>query len=438
MVPLSSETVTKKIFAVLLVLGAGCLGNQEQPENVLPSPGTGMIDWLLPEAITVGTGADAESSIDVSPDGQTILICSHGGFTQPSPLWVSTDGGAKFTQVTPEPNQPFNGDCDVSIAVDGTWSIVYDTVASATVAVSTDKSASWSVNPVTAYAFVGGVDRPWIHTVDDDTLYMTYKSVGGGQPELDIFAVSNDAGLTWIQEPYFVPEPPERTSAIPGDIWVSEDGRTIRVPFLVSGDGEAGESVENAVSRDGGATFTREPITVVTSANGIPSGDRADDGTLFFGYGAANGNMGDVMVVYSKDDGKTWSEPTVVARNQTFGGLLNGQVWLDARLESAATLFWVTENGTGADRMWQHRAARVNVSDGFVVEKIGLVGPESPPHPSDLYEFATVRHDAAGRAYFAFPLVTSPECKETPMFPSQVGSQSIPRNTACQYLVIED
>ena len=428
-----------KLPTVLLITFglAGCLDATVTPPDET-EPATGTLEWVLPDALQVGTGADAESSIDVSADGQVILVCSHGGFTQPSPLWASTDGGAKFRRIEPGPNQPFNGDCDVSIAPDGTWSIVYDTVASATVAVTTDEGASWSVNPITAYAVVGGVDRPWIHTVDEDTLYMTYKSVGGGQPELDIFAVSNDAGVTWIQKPYFVPAPPQRTSAVPGDLWVSEDGRTIRVPFIVSGDDASGEWVENAVSRDAGNTFTIEPVAgPLPNAQGIPSGDQADDGTLFFGYGVRDGDVGSVMVAFSKDDGKTWSDPVAVSSNETFGGLLEGQVWLDARLDSSATLFWVTANGTDDERTWQHKAARIDVTDGLDVESIGMVGPSGPPHPSDLYEFAEVSHDALGRAYFAFPLVTSPQCKETPAFPSQVGSNTIPRNTACQYVVIE-
>jgi hypothetical protein len=423
-------------FIALVLLIGGCLAPQSPADDTL-GDAVAALGFALPEALQIGTGADAESSIDVSEDGTTILVCSHGGFTQPSPLWASTDSGATFRQVTPQPNQPFNGDCDISIASDGTWSIAYDTVASASVAVSTDQGVSWSINPVTAYAFVGGVDRPWIHTVDADTLYLTYKSVGGGQPELDIFAISNDAGRTWIQKPYFVPEPPGRTSAIPGDLTVSEDGRTIRVPFVVSGDGEAGKSLENAVSRDGGATFTREPVANVPNANGIPSGDRADDGVLFFGYGASGDDTGDVMVVYSRDDGKTWSEPTVVAAEQMFGGLLDGQVWLDARLDSSATLFWVNRTETDGKTMWQHKAARIHVDDDVVLDGISLVGPSSPPHPSSLYEFATVRHDGAGRAHFAFPLALRPDCKETPQFPSQVGSQNIPRNTACQFVVIE-
>lgn len=423
-----------KVLAALFVVVAGCLSPQGPADDVVDDAPSA-IGFALPDAMRIGTGADAESSIDVSKDGRTILVCSHGGFTQPSPLWVSTDSGATFRKVTPQPNQPFNGDCDVSIAEDGTWGITYDTIASATVALSTDEGRSWTVNAVTA-APIGGVDRPWLHVLDRDTAYMTYTSVGAGQPDVDTFAVSNDAGRSWVQRPMFLPEPPEKSTTTPGDMYVEEEGRTIRVPFIRGGD--SGDYLQNAVSRDAGLTWALEQVAgPVQSANGIPTGDRADDGVLFFGYGASNRDTGDVMVVFSRDDGKTWSEPTIVARDQIFGGLLNGQVWLDARLGSSATLFWVNQTEVDGETRWQHKAARIHVGDDVAVDGITLVGPSSPPHPSDLYEFATVRHDGAGRAYFAFPLAIRPDCKETPQFPSQVGSQNIPRNTACQFVTIE-
>jgi hypothetical protein len=423
-----------------LLLASGCLDTPGEPpvDDVLDAVAAAA--FALPAAKLLGPGADAESSIDVSPDGQTILVCTHGGFTQPSPLWASTDAGASFKRIEPGPNQPFNGDCDISIAPDGAWVIVYDTVASATVAVSTDKGATWRLNPITGFP-IAGLDRPWIHALSRTSLYMTYKSVGAGQPEVDMFAASTDGGISWIQKPYWTPAPPGRTSAIPGDLYVSDGGKTIRVPFIVRGGQGSARILENALSRDGGTTWTTEPIAGnIPVASGIPGGARAADGTLYFSYGtrAGSGGKGDVMAVWSHDDGKTWSKPSVVAAEQIFGGLI-GNVWIDARPDGTATLFWVlaSKDANGTTK-WQHQAARINVTGGLVVEKIGPVGPLADPHASNLYEFATVRHDAQGRAHFAFPAVTGASCKQTPAFPSQVGSQQIPRNTACQYVVIED
>lgn len=426
------------LLAVLLML-AGCLDPVSEPGGTESNPVNDLFPKILalPEALRLGPGADAESSVDVSPDGKTILVCSHGGFTQPSPLWASTDAGATFRRVEPQPNQPFNGDCDISIGPAGEWSVVYDTVASATVAFSTDQGRTWTVNPLTAVP-IGGVDRPWIHSAGDRTLYMTYTSVGTGAPDVETFAISSDGGLTWVQRPFLTPAPPERTRKTPGDMYVADNARTIRVPFIRTSQGGSPDFLENAISRDAGTTWSTERVAgPLPTASGIPGGARAADGTLFFSYSARQGGTGDVMVVWSHDDGKSWSEPTAVATNQSFAGLL-GNVWVDGRPDGSATLLWVVQhedpNGT---TLWQHMAARIHVVNGLHVEWVLPAGPASGPHPSNLYEFSTVRHDGSGRAHMAFPLVTGPDCKETPAFPSQVGSQNIPRNTACQYLVIE-
>jgi hypothetical protein len=418
----------------LALAGAGCSSPAVKAPGPLPSAqaDTGFLGstWLR-----LGPGADAESSIDVSDDGQTILECSHGGFTQPSPLWVSTDAGKSFKRVEPT-NQPFNGDCDVAVAPDGTWAIVYDTAASATVAVSTNKGASWTLDPVSGIP-LGGVDRPWIVGLGR-TLYLDYKSVGNGEAGTHILAVSTDGGLTWVPHAYMPPHYPDRMEGTSGHPFVWDGGRTIGIAVATSGD--AGVYLDLATSHDAGSTWTSSqavgPIPVV---GGIPGGTRAGDGTLYLTYTTPNrDSVGDVYAVTSTDDGKTWSQPQLVAANQTFAGLV-ATAWVDGRPDGSADVIWmgVVANATKGTQAWQMTQARIHAQGGFAVDALGHVGPIGSPPPASLYEFSEVDHDGSGRTYIADPLFLGPDCKQTPAFPSQVGSQNIPRNTLCEHMVME-
>jgi len=380
----------------------------------------------------LGPGADAESSVQVSPDGKTVLACTHGGFTQPSPLWASVDGGASWRRIEPQPDQPFNGDCDIAIGPDGAWAIVYDTVASATVAYSTDQGKTWSLHYVTGLP-IGGLDRPWIEAVGGGKLYLSYHSVGTGAPSVDTFAVSTDGGLTWVQKPYALPEEPERDTTVPGDIVVSPDG-AIRLPLARNSQDHARNYGDIAVSHDGGTTWSFEhAASAVPKMDGIPALARGGDGTLYFSYSATTDMKGDVMVVASNDDGTTWTAPTVVAANQSFAGLVP-TVWVAAGPHGEGTLAWMDAVGEGSNATWQPMLARVHAAGGaVVVDRITPYGTAGRPAPASLYEFHMVRADGAGKLHASYPMNTGADCKQTPAFPSQVGSGSIPRNSLCLY-----
>jgi hypothetical protein len=422
----------------VLAVAAGCAA----PASRTPSPPAAPATVLgFPDArsILLGPGGDAESSVEASADGQTILVCSHGGFTQPSPLWVSTDAGASFKRVEPQPNQPFDGDCDVAIAPDGTWAIVYDTAASATVAVSTDQGASWSLNPVSGIP-LGGVDRPWLLALGH-TLYLDYKSVGNGAAGTHILAVSADGGLTWVPHAYMPPHYPDRMEGTSGHPFLlSDDGRGIGIAVATANSGGTAVYLDLAMSRDGGATWTSsQAVGPIPAVGGIPGGTRAGDGTLYLTYTTPDRDFhGNVYAVVSTDDGATWSAPQPVAGNQTFAGLV-ATAWADGRPDGGADVAWmsVVGNTTDGKETWQMAQARLSMQGGFHVAAFGHVGETGTPPPASLYEFSEVDHDAAGRTYVADPLFQGPQCKQTPAFPSQVGSQSIPRNTLCGHVVVE-
>jgi hypothetical protein len=428
--------VRAPVVAIFVCFLAGCLSTGSPPSATRDVHPTVDASLLTSPAKLLGPGADAESSLAVSPDGKTILACSHGGFTQVSPLWASTDSGASFKRIEPQPNQPFNGDCDVAIADDGSWYITYDTAASATVAATPDQGATWRINYVDAMPY-GGVDRPWIQAAGGKTVYLSYQNVAP-QGSIDTLAVSTDAGLTWVPHVVSRAEPPQWVNSVAGHPFLADGGRTIYVLIARAGQGNGGpRQLDLAISRDAGTTWATQRITNPAAIGGLPTATRAADGTLYLAYTrpSATRGIGDIVVSFSKDDAKTWVGPGVVAANESVAGFPT--TWIDGRPDGSATLAWMTsrkmEDGT---TVWQLSVARVSSGAGLKVEFQGRVGPAGAP--TTLYEFPMVRHDQTGRAYVAFPLVTGPSCKQTPLFPSAVGSGQVPRNNQCQYLLRED
>jgi hypothetical protein len=234
------------------------------------------------------------------------------------------------------------------------------------------------------------------------------------------------------------PHYPDRMEGISSHPFVSDGGRTIDIAVATAG--SAGTYLDLASSHDAGATWaSSQAVGPIPVEGGIPGGTRAGDGTLYITYTTPNrDSVGDVYAVTSADDGKTWSQPQLVAANQTFAGLV-ATAWVDGRPDGSADVVWmaVVANATRGTQAWQMAQARIHAKGGFAVDAFGHVGPVGSPPPASLYEFSEVDHDGAGRTYVADPLFRGPQCKQTPVFPSQVGSQDVPRNTLCEHLVVE-
>lgn len=388
-----------------------------------------MVDPAVAEWTTVlaGPGGDAETSLAVSPDGQTVLVCSHGGFTQASPLWVSQDGGETYRRIEPTPNQPFNGDCDVAITDDGAWHIVYDTIASATVASSEDEGESWWVHPFTA-APVGGVDRPWILAVGND-IVLVWADVMSALPFLAFHTRTSDHGRTWTPYSVMGTFTPSGINCFLGHPIVAPSG-PLQVPIVCSaGDILDVGPVYMLESGDEGLTWSRFP----TGANsgGSISASYAGDGGLWLTVSEPDGDGSKHGVVHSTDEGRTFSEPLWFDGNVTAGF---GWFWVDGRPDGSATAAWMDslDNET-----WQVAIARVAPgTDGSPVlaftRHVGPVGDEAP-----LYEFLMVRHDAEGQAFVSMPQITGPDCFEPGTLPSEIGSQTTRRNQQCVYVARE-
>lgn len=394
-----------------VVLLAGCTGTLPLPEATAP-------EAILPETLAfaepvlVGAGGDIETTVHVTADG-TILVCSHGGFQQPSPLWASRDGGADFSRLDPQPNPLVSGDCDLASSADGQWAIVYDTIASATVAASDDGGRTWDLNHASALPIA--VDRPWIAWAGDE-LYMTYSDVMAAEPALQMFARSTDGGRTWLEHtPINVAQPPDELQAVIGKMVV--DGDTIHVPLARSNIHLGGAvGLDHAVSRDRGATWSIERVHGPYDNTGfvLPSMAWAGD-LLYYTLPVRNGSLQDVHVLRSHDRGATW-EPLPVASGVDFPGVVGP--WIDGRPDGSATVAWVhlVEGG------WTVSAARVG-PDGAVEGPVMLAPPEGRDQVG--HEFTMVDHLPDGRAVVAWPMDTGPDCDPAPNMMERRGSQCV-------------
>lgn len=394
----------------------GCLDAAE--DDGAPAEVPGATDWAF-EQVLIGPGGDAETAVTVGPDG-IVLACSHGGFGQPSPSWRSLDGGDTWSRMDPQPNPLVSGDCDFTILDDGTWGLVYDTIASSTVATSRDQGTSWFLNYGSALP-LGGVDRPWLAS-QGNTMYMVYADVMAAMPAVNTFAISHDGGRTWTEHHLahaYDPSQPDQMNTIIGHPIVLPDA--IRVPLTTANLQTGGPTTLSfAVSRNGGQTWTEEPIDgPYPSAFHLPSGGADSDGDLYVTKVEVRDDRLAIDVLVSSDDGATWAA-IPIAGNVTFAGGVSGP-WLDVRPDGVATLAWLSGEEEGR-RVW---AARLD-GDRVLIPAMPLtefVEDES------IFEFMMVDHDAAGRAYLVYPLDTGDCTRTTPAAPG--------RNAQCVWLLRE-
>lgn len=423
--PAMRMRVAAALTALVLLPLAGCLDDVADDDGDgggRPVPGR-IVPPLAWPAVLAGPGADAESSLAVSPDGQTVLACAHGGFTQASPLWASTDGGATFRRADPPINQPFDGDCDVAITDDGTWHIVYDTIASATFASSPDQGATWWVHPFTAEPF-GGVDRPWILAVGNDVV-LVWADVMAALPFLSFHTRTSDHGRTWSPHTVMGTFTPSEVNCFLAHPILTPDG-ALQVPIAC----KDGDEVLGAgplfllESTDEGLTWDRIPTGV--RSGGAISASYAGDGGLWMTVNEQEAKGNRHGVVHSLDQGRSFTEPLWLDSNVTAGF---GWFWVDGRPDGSATTAWMDAH---EDETWQVAAARVGL-DGEqpVLQALGHVGPVGE---ETIYEFFMVRHDASGRAFISFPQNTGPDCHRAgPLSPPGDAS----RNAQCLYIVVE-
>lgn len=399
---------------LVALMAAGCLASPESNGPAAPAslPGLGDLQAgvRFGPPLVLGAGG-GETSLAIGRDG-TILACIHGGFSGPSPSWVSQDDGKTFQRLNPTPNPIRSGDCDLAVTDDGAWAIVYDTLASSSVAVTRDKGQSWTLNHLAALP-IGGVDRPWLEA-DGNDLLLLYQDVAAVEPDLDMFARSTDGGRTWLEHRVVnYGQPPNKIQGVLGDFFWGKDHQSLRAALLrywmptavPTGDYRSPPKyLELATSRDRGVTWEVRPVLgPIQGPLQFPTATEAGDGTLYYSYQLANGTADDVYVIHSADDGRSWSKPVRVASGVWFANTVS-TTWIDGRRDGSATLAWLQNekpNATGKGTSVLY-VARVNAQADPFIEFVGPVGePAEGPQGA---EFIMVRHDANDKARILYPM----------------------------------
>ena len=191
---------------------------------------------------------------------------------------------------------------------------------------STDHGATWSA-PIPTYGQVAWNDKPVIAMSDDGKdVYVSWNGPTGGDPWI---AQSHDFGQTWTQTKVVN----SRRYFFAFDADVTSDGLVVFSESSFDYSGPAASAVGNVehhafISRDGGATWENHPIGTVELGEpceselcyadfyaGHNTVTADDDGDLVYAFDGATTPLGPqrIFVRRSEDDGKNWSEPTVVS-----------------------------------------------------------------------------------------------------------------------------
>ncbi|MHB1262471.1 MAG: sialidase family protein [Thermoplasmatota archaeon] len=367
--------------AVASLALAGCLSDDGDAGNDGPTARP----FAFTAPVLVDGGATGETFIAIAPDG-TLLACSHGQFTGPSRLWTSSDGGLAWSELDPQPNPFPDGDCDVDVSESGAWVVLYDWAGGASIAVSRDQGATWTLHHDVAPPVTGVVDRPWI-TFLGERLLLSYKGIGQG-PGIVVVSTSDDDGATWNALTFVsLVDDLQRPNHIGFDFLIGGD-RSIRIPLVrYDNDPTVEETFSFLVSRDRGESWSEETALGPLDADVLVAAAVAGEGRTL--YWAWHDDAGHLLEAHSLDEGRTWSEPALVAQ----GDFVYTPA-IDGRPDGTATVAWV-QSGP-----YQAAAARLDARLAQpVVATVVLEGPSDTPQ---MAEFSGLRHDAQGRANIVY------------------------------------
>ena len=339
----------------LLVDGEYLLGKDGDKEE-MPNRGNPVI---TDQPISALSGAN-EFTIEQNPANPLRIIAGGNGSGQVQ--FYSADGGNTWSSATGISNTC----CDASNewSVDGTiaYAATLGNVGGglrASVYRSTDQGQTWTGRIDVSNA---GSDKEWIH-VDrsptspyKDNVYLSWH-----QGNVQQFSRSTDKGLTWAPQTSFASAP----TGIGSDLTTDAQGRLFYFyPALLATDATCNlNSIRMLRSDNGGVTFVNPASTKVVGLCGrfeaaVPSMETrrtfiytsvdtdlssgANAGRMYVAYtdavpptvfpyaaGTAGNNHVAVKIVYSDDQGATWSAPVFPHPSGDFAAVDRFHPWLD-------------------------------------------------------------------------------------------------------------
>ncbi|MFA5945042.1 MAG: sialidase family protein [Candidatus Thermoplasmatota archaeon] len=397
------------LVSLAMLLASGCAQPTADPvsppaaELEAAAPG---LAFLPARSVATVPNSQHEAFVEVSPDGQVVLTCAHGFFKEPSHFFASEDGGATFRDLDFGEPMPPGGDCEVALAPTGAWAFSQKTDVGVTVVVTADGGESWTINHLAAPPVNGGADRQWL-AYAGETLLLCYQPGSQQFGTLEVTR-SADGGKTWSLPVHAVAPDPTRPRMDAGHFLVGPDG-TLRIPVTSSLEitGLAGGSqLSFAVSQDGGASWSEEPVASIAGSPPNPSGAaQAADGSLTWAY--ADGSSDALLVIGSQDGGATWTVPLLLDE-----GLDWPRPWASARPDGTVDIVWLSTGAKFGAQGPQLALARVDLRvEPAVVSSVVIDDLAS-------IEYAAVAHDAAGRATVV--AADAPATSSNPLGPAQI------------------
>lgn len=385
---------------------------------------------------TVLPGAGGEPNVSISPNGATVLVSGLDG-KSPATLYRSTDGGASFTEISPDFSSTGGGDWDMRFLDDQTVVATDLGMGQFFVHRSEDAGSTWTTTKIQMDVY----DRPWLEHFGTDKVYVVAKGFDG----IPYLFTSIDGGRSFGSPPLpvlvygtgVVPAEAGGTSPTPADLLVS--GMNAYLDHItvdpVTGDLYVLYGIESPrsygpahplgvadrlyVAHLEGGTMVSRPVHLGEPGESSISGfnwmtiDSA--GTL---YVLANGSIAgrhSARLSYSKDHGASWS-PLVdlgpAGGSNVYGSIAGGDpgvlslVYLRGTLANPSEAQdWYAEVArvTGADTsvpavtIVRPVAAAVHTAD-ICFDGI-LCGLPGFGENRDLLDYIWNAIDSAGRAY---------------------------------------
>lgn len=394
------------IACVTLVL-AGCLA-PASPAS--PGGADGPIGprWPTPPHVTERVAVDAfpllgfsagESFISVSPDGQTVLTCTHGSFVEDSPSYASQDAGATWRRVEFPVEAGVGGDCETAIMADGTWAFLTSTIEQNTVITTADEGATFTWSNFATWPTNTMADRPWLESVGD-RLLLTFMPLSPTAGWIG-FTRSDDKAATWSFTEHITSWQGTHVGVMHGHIQVHDDQQRVWVPFMkydqpsdlgVGGAVPIQGVLGYAFSDNRGDSWTEVTLTSTLALAKQPptmavSGDR-----LYLVHQVPGTSGWDLVLWYSADAGETWHEPMTVVDGMADAGIH----WIDGAGDGTATYL---AQADGAD--FGYDAGTHQVGIRLDADVPGFIA-YTQDFGAGANEFTTVDHDAAGLAFVSY------------------------------------
>lgn len=357
-----------------------------------------------------GAASQGESFISVSPDGQTVLTCTHGGFSQPSPSVVSEDGGATWRQMVFPLDVAVGGDCETALMADGTWVFLVSTIVDNTLVTTSDGGKTFTSNLNAGFMTNGLADRPWVEAAGG-RLLLTFMPLSP-TPGWIGFTSSDDKAATWTQTRNISDWDESRVGVMHGHIQVHADQQRVWVPLVKyeqpSSAGVGSAPIQGtlgfAYSPDAGATWEETVLFGPMGLNKVPPTMAVAGDLLYYVHFVQSGAATvpdptgfstdatyDLTAWVSRDFGTTWSEPVILLKDAA-----PNTMWIDGAADGTATFLHQTDG-----RAWGHEEGQRVIGLRLDAATPGLVA-YTQDFGEGGNEFVTVDHDAAGRAYVSY------------------------------------